>query len=102
MVVKMRRYNKICAICGKSFVSLGNTCKYCSQDCSKIAARRRYDPKPKLCPTCGKELYDRRQKWCLNCLLDDYEQTHSPISYHRLQNRGYDIESIIEELKNRK
>lgn len=102
MVVNMVNYKKTCPICNKDFISESISRVYCSKTCLKTAVRCRYDPNPKPCATCGKELYDRRQKWCLDCLLDDYEQTHSPISYHRLQNRGYDVESIIEELKNRK
>lgn len=102
MVVNMKKYKKTCPICGKDFHSENICRKYCSKNCYKTAMRHMYDPTPKLCAGCGRELADRRQKWCLDCLLDDYEQTRSPISYHRLQNRGYDIESIIEELKNRK
>lgn len=98
----MLKYDKICSICGKSFVSDFYGRKYCSKSCAKVAIRRRHDIKPKFCATCGKQLADYRQTWCLDCLLKDYEKTHSSVAYHRLCNRGFDRDTIIQELKNRR
>lgn len=41
VAVRTTKYNLVCAECGKEFVSKSATRKYCSQDCSKLAARRR-------------------------------------------------------------
>lgn len=101
MVVNMVKYEKPCVICGTKIITNCISKKYCSSNCTKVAIRRRYNPKPKLCATCGKELLDRRQQWCLDCLLMDYHKTHSYIAYHRLENRGFDKSSILQELKNR-
>lgn len=97
----MVRYKKTCPICSKDFHSENIRRKYCSKNCYKTAMRHMYDPTPKLCAGCGKELADRRQQWCLDCLLKDYHKTHSYIAYHRLENRGFDKASILQELKNR-
>ena len=97
----MIRYEKPCVICNAKIITNCISKKYCSSNCAKAAARRRYNPDSKLCATCGKELQDRRQQWCLDCLLKDYHKTHSHIAYHRLENRGFDKASILQELKNR-
>ena len=97
----MLNYTKICATCGVRFLSENYNRKYCSQKCSKQSYRIRQDVPNKYCCNCGVQLSDGRQQWCLNCLLDDYKNTRSSLSYKRLTNRGYDKEMIEEELKNR-
>ncbi len=94
-------YSKICFVCGKAFKAKVYNSRYCSKECRNESLRKIRNPNRKRCPSCGKELADCRQKWCLDCLLNDYKETHSSISYKRLCNRGYDKIIIEEELKKR-
>ena len=97
----MLEYNFKCVVCGRSFKSFCHNAKYCTIKCRNEILKRKRNPKRKFCSTCGKELADGRQTWCLECLLLDYQNTHSSISYKRLCNRGYDRIIIEEELKKR-
>lgn len=95
-------YTKICVACGKAFEAKAHNAKYCSLNCRKSATRIKYEPVKNVCQTCGKQLPDGRQQWCIDCLLEDYKKTRSELAYNRLRNRGYDKEMIKEELKNRR
>ena len=93
--------DKVCNICGKPYSSDHVKSKYCSHNCYKTAMRMKYKPIVARCRTCGVALPDGRQWWCLDCLLRDYKQNKSLQAYHRLQNRGYDKELVLLEIKRR-
>lgn len=59
---------KICPICGKTFIRKHSTQKYCSKECN-FQSKRKYQNK--VCPTCGKTFYSPvpRQVYCSqNCV----------------------------------
>ena len=116
-----------CQICGKEFETNRSVNKYCSDTCRKQGlsiVRKQYYGKyrqteayhiyrntyhknnyhyvVKFCKCCGKKLNDARQTWCIDCLFDDYNKTHSKESFMRLTNRGYNKALIMEELRNRR
>lgn len=117
-------YDKVCKICGKQFQAINRNYCMCSPECRKISEResrkqtlRRYYATDlgkekilryyrkhrvlvdKMCACCGIKLDDGRQTYCLECLLRDYRDNHTPISVRRLYSRGLDKTMIKEELK---
>lgn len=118
---------KNCAICGQEFLALNKNHKYCSDDCRKkgfIIVNKEYNKQyrhsnayhiyrelyykrthkyvVKHCKTCGKQLDNGRQSWCIDCLLDDYTKTKSKEAVLRLASRGYNKAAIMQQLKNRR
>lgn len=120
-------YTKVCPICNKQFGAVNNHYKYCSKECStkhsrevkkeqnriyyrqpenkakrKIYNSLHYKPVGKTCASCGALLPDGRAIFCLDCLLDDYDKTHSSRAYSRLSSRGFDLPMIQHELNERR
>ena len=114
--------DKICPVCGNSFQAVNAKFKYCSDDCRKKYNRERlhiyrntlkgkyyrhkyheqhYEPANKHCTKCGELLTDGRASYCLDCLLKDYLYNNTAVTRQRLYNRGYDTESIMNEIKER-
>ena len=120
-------YTKICPICSKQFEAVNNHYKYCSDECrakkhqqdnnersrlwyskSENKAKRKiynslhYKSVGKTCASCGTLLPDGRASFCLDCLLKDYDATHSSRAYQRLSSRGFDLQMIQHELNERR
>ena len=119
---------KACKWCGKEFESYHCACKYCCKECAKKAhkrqmadwqvlhreeraksGKRRYNEKKikKKCRTCGVELPNNSQKWCLDCLLKEYIKSIGTSQEHQritviLASRGYNKEMIMNEIEERK
>lgn len=117
-----------CPVCGKRFMARQKNYKICSPECKKIRVkerkssekykatvqrykqtkiyRERYKQnleakrKIKFCEICGARLPNANQKFCLDCILDGY-QNGSDRMKHILVCRGYDSEMIADEIKQR-
>lgn len=117
-----------CPVCGKQFMARQKNYKICSPECKKIrvkeqyssekykATRQRYEQtekyrerykqnleakrKIKFCEICGSRLPNASQKFCLDCILDGYQNGNERMK-HILVCRGYDSEMIADEIKQR-
>jgi endogenous inhibitor of DNA gyrase (YacG/DUF329 family) len=117
-----------CPVCGKQFLARQKNYKLCSPECKKIRVkeqnssekykataqrykqtkiyRERYKQnleakrKIKFCEICGARLPNANQDFCLDCILDGY-QNGSERMKHILVCRGYDSEMIADEIKQR-
>ena len=117
-----------CPVCGKRFMARQKNYKICSPECKKIrvkeqnssekykATRLRYKEtkkyrerykqnleakrKIKFCEICGARLPNAKQKFCLDCILNGY-QNGSKRMKHILECRGYDSEMIADEIDRR-
>lgn len=121
------KIEKTCVVCGKSFLAANPLYCICSDECRRkrkavydkrysethVEAvkkqRKRYyekyweqHKKKCYCKICGALLPHGMQKYCLDCLLNAYQnaETHSWAS-SVLCCRGYDKEAVISEIEER-
>lgn len=117
------KVKKTCIVCGKTFVATNPKYCLCSEPCRRKrrnAYGRRYKnthaelirkqrkkyadlhKKKYHCKTCGEELPNGCQKYCIKCLLKAYqsEETRSWAA-NVLCSRGYNKEDIYEEIAER-
>lgn len=119
---------KQCKICGTEFETVNSRYCCCSDNCRKIHYRnlqsknrsenrekrneqRRFFYRlehrkgllenPKKCAVCQQPLSDRRQTFCLDCLLKDYKYNNNKQSMQRLFSRGYSSKEIWDEINTR-
>ena len=80
-----REYEKICACCGKTFLTTSAKAKYCCEECRKKAAKdsylkykakKREQREPIECPVCGKTFIPRNsaQKRCSKHCYEEYQK----------------------------
>ena len=121
------KIEKTCIVCGKSFLAANPLYCICSDECRRKRKavydkrysethaeavkkqRKRYyekyweqHKKKCYCKICGALLPHGMQKYCLDCLLNAYQnaETHSWAS-SVLCCRGYDKEAVISEIEER-
>ena len=110
-----------CKICGKKFMAQQSNYTLCSDVCRKINERnlkqksdekykarrldqiRRYSAlhrkyKHNPCAICGQPLPDSRAKYCLGCLLNEFQNGKRKWAYNILACRGYDLAMINDEI----
>lgn len=71
------KYNRVCAYCGKTFISMHRDCIYCSKKCGDISIRIKKgikcntntEPFHKVCKVCGKP-YDSYRESSVACSSD--------------------------------
>jgi len=119
---------KICRICGKEFIAKQSNYVCCSAECQQINRnithqkalanmtesqkedrrrkmreyfhRKKKAAPPKLCSICSQPLPNKKQVWCLDCMLRDYVQhKNKSLFAKRLYCRGYNKEMILDEIK---
>lgn len=65
---------------------------------------KRKKPTHRRCAICGRFLDNGNQRYCLNCLLDNYingEREERDHAAHCLQSRGYSTQAMIQEAQRR-
>lgn len=118
-------YEIVCKICGKPITTINPRYTICSDECRKINNRQNgrnwalnnpgkisakskkyhethYISQVHYCKKCGGKLENNRQSYCMDCLLDAYQQkrTHS-WAQSVLLSRGYDKEAVLFEIEER-
>lgn len=118
-------YEIVCKICGKPITTINPRYTICSDECRKInnyqngrnwalnnpgkisAKSKKYHEKHyarqvHYCKKCGGKLENNRQSYCMDCLLDAYQQkrTHS-WALSVLSCRGLDKEAILLAIEER-
>ena len=97
-VSSVAEFVKICAICGKEFISERSHSKYCSKDCQYQASKIKHGYYPKVCKNCGAQLPSNVRKYCTPCVFEYYYRTKSNGAYNALVRRGYGGRLMMEYL----
>lgn len=97
----MVEYDKKCEYCNNEFKAHRIDTKYCSTNCQRKSAKKRYAFVENKCKDCGAILPPKQRQYCNDCLIKFYHATKSKTAYESLVRRGFGEMLLMESLNRR-